>query len=246
MTDPRDPSRGVSSAPPTAPGAASPKGAQAESADSRGKSADRSRSRLRDDDGRLVRGRKSRARIRAAARELFLEKGFDGATLRAIAARAGMGASSIYRHVQSKEELLIDELADLQEEAWRNFRARDQRDASTRERVHRFLDAQHRLLAEDKDLTIVAMRAMTRPDARVAKHVLALNDRTIGLLIEVFQMGRKHKDLKPELNVMEAARALFHITQGARIPWANGMGNAGSCERSIRAGVDLLFEGLEP
>ena len=33
-----------------------------------------------------------------------------------------MGASSIYRHVRSKEELLIQELADLQEEAWTRFR----------------------------------------------------------------------------------------------------------------------------
>ena len=30
-----------------------------------------------------------------------------------IAKRAGMGASSIYRHVQSKEELLIDQLSEL-------------------------------------------------------------------------------------------------------------------------------------
>ena len=60
------------------------------------------RPRLRPDDGRLARGRRSRARIRAAARSLFEERGFDGATLRAIGERAGMGASSIYRHVQSK------------------------------------------------------------------------------------------------------------------------------------------------
>jgi AcrR family transcriptional regulator len=201
--------------------------------------------RLRADDGRLVRGRKSRAQIRAAAKELFREKGFDGATLRAIAARAGMGASSIYRHVQSKEELLIDELAELQEQAWHNFRAQDQRNASTRERVHRFLDAQHALLAEDKDLTTIALRATTRPEARVARSVLALNDRTIGLLIEVLQMGRKHQDLAPGINIMEAARALFHITLGARIPWANGLGNADSCRRSIQLGVDMLFSGLE-
>ena len=69
---------------------------------------------LRSDDGRLVRGRHSRARILAAARELFEERGFDKATLRAIAERAGMGASSIYRHVRTKHELLILELADLQ------------------------------------------------------------------------------------------------------------------------------------
>ena len=52
---------------------------------------------LRPDDGRLARGRRSRARIREAARCLFREAGFDGATLRAIAGRAGMGTSSIYR-----------------------------------------------------------------------------------------------------------------------------------------------------
>ena len=75
------------------------------------------RAPLRADDGRLVRGRRSREKIREAARSLFRERGFDGATLRAIAARAGMGASSIYRHVRSKEELLIQELVELQEEA---------------------------------------------------------------------------------------------------------------------------------
>src|SRR5690606_15876482 len=82
---------------------------------------------LRPDDGRLVRGRASRARILAAARELFRERGFDGATLRAIASRCGMGASSLYRHIRSKEELLVEDLAVRQEEAWRRFRSEDDR-----------------------------------------------------------------------------------------------------------------------
>ncbi|MCZ6785031.1 MAG: helix-turn-helix domain containing protein [Proteobacteria bacterium] len=199
---------------------------------------------LRPDDGRLARGRRSRARIREAARALFRERGFDGATLRAIAARAGMGASSIYRHVQSKEELLIEELADLQEEAWRRFRAEDARDRPTRERVHRFLRVQHELLVADRDLTAIALRATTRPEARVARRVLALHDRTMGLLVEVLQMGRVRHDLDPEVDVLEAARALFHITLGARIPWANGLVQADACLQSIQAGVDLLFRGL--
>ena len=85
------------------------------------------RTRLRADDGRLVRGRRSRARIRQAARELFRERGFDGTTLRAIAELAGMGASSIYRHVRTKEELLVHELSVLQDRAWKHFRQRDDR-----------------------------------------------------------------------------------------------------------------------
>jgi AcrR family transcriptional regulator len=203
------------------------------------------RSSLRPDDGRLLRGRKSRERIRNAARELFRERGFDGATLRAIAERAGMGASSIYRHVRSKEELLIAELASLQEEAWRRFRANDDRSLATRQRVTRFLDVQHELLAADRDLTVIAVRSTTKPEARVARQVLSLNDRTIGLLMEILQMGRMRKDLARDVDVLEAARVVFHITQGARISWANGMVDDEICRSAIEKGVELLFRGLE-
>jgi AcrR family transcriptional regulator len=204
-----------------------------------------SRRPLRLDDGRLVRGRRSRDRIRAAAAELFRERGFDGATLRAIAARAGMGASSIYRHVRSKEELLVQELADRQEEAWQRFRSEDERGVETRERVRKFLDCQHALLAEDPDLTTIALRATTHPRARVARQVLALHDRTIGLLAEILQQGRLRGDLDREVDLMAAARAIFHVTTSARIPWANGLVGAADCRAAIEASVDVLFRGLE-
>ena len=199
---------------------------------------------LRPDDGRLLRGQKSRARILKAARSLFAGRGFDDATLRAIAKRAGMGASSIYRHVQSKEELLMDQLADLQEEAWQRFREQDEREAPTQERVRAFLDVQHELLVENEDLTLIALRSMTRPGARVAKQVLSLNDRTVGLLMEILQMGRMQRRLAKKADVLEAARVIFHITQGVRISWANGLMTADACRDAIDTGVDMLFEGL--
>jgi AcrR family transcriptional regulator len=202
------------------------------------------RPRLRPDDGRLARGRRSRARIRAAARSLFDERGFDGATLRAIGERAGMGASSIYRHVQSKEELLIEELFELQEEAWTRFRATDDRNRPTAERLRDFLDVQHELFVADRDLTTIALRATTKTEARVARRVLQLYDRTIGLLMEILQRGRMKNDLAKDVDVLEAARVLFHVTHGARIPWANGMVKDEGCRASIHQAVDLIFRGI--
>lgn len=202
--------------------------------------------RLRPDDGRLVRGRRSRARIRAAARELFREHGFDGANMRAIAARAGMGASSIYRHFQSKEELLIDELAEMQEEAWTRFRAADDRKRPPDERLRAFFDAQHALLVADRDLTTIALRATTKTEARVARRVLQLYDRTIGLLMEILQQGRMRKQLSKDADVLETARVLFHVTNGARIPWANGLVDDEALRSSMHEAVDLLFRGVGP
>jgi AcrR family transcriptional regulator len=202
------------------------------------------RVQLRADDGRLVRGRRSRARIRAAARELFRERGFDGATLRAIGERAGMGASSIYRHVQSKHELLVLELADLQEEAWLRFRRADDRGAPTRARVQQFLEVQHELLASDADLVVIALRATTYPEAPVARRALALQDRAVGLLTEILQSGRR--ELAPGIDALAASRALYHVASGARISWANGLLSESACRGAIDESVDLLFRGLAP
>ena len=47
----------------------------------------------------------SHVRILAAAREEFLEQGFEKASMRRIGERCGMTAAGIYRHCQSKEEL---------------------------------------------------------------------------------------------------------------------------------------------
>lgn len=203
----------------------------------------RRRRPLRPDDGRLARGRRSRRRIREAARALFRERGFDGATLRAIAARAGMGASSIYRHVRSKHELLVMDLAELQEEAWLRFREGDDPSRATRERVARFLELQHALLARDPDLTVIALRATTYPEARVSRRVLAQNDRAIGLLAEILQSGRR-RDLARDVDVLAAARAIFHVLSGARLAWANGLVAESGCRRTIEASVELLFGGI--
>lgn len=200
--------------------------------------------RLRDDDGRLERGRRSRKRIREAARALFLERGFDATTLRAIAARAGMGASSIYRHVETKHELLVLELADLQEEAWSRFRRTRRANEGTLEAVCRFFRAQHDLLAREPDLTVVAIRATTYPNARVSRRALALQDRSIGLLAELLQAGRTRGDLSRHADPLTTARALFHVTTGARISWANGLLDEQGCRDAIDAAVDLIFRGI--
>ena len=204
----------------------------------------RSRRPVRPDDGRLVRGRASRERIRDAALALFREHGFDGATLRAIGARAGMGASSIYRHVRSKEELLIEELAARQEEAWTAFRTGDDRRRPVRDRMAAFLRAQHDLLARDTDLTTIALRAKTHPERRVARRVLALQDRTIGLLTEILMSGRVRGEICRDVDVVAAARAIGHLTEGARVAWANGLLSAEECGHAVEASVDLLFRGL--
>ena len=50
----------------------------------------------------------TRERVRAAAIELFGEKGYDGASMSEIADRVGLAKPSLYNYYRSKEDLLLD------------------------------------------------------------------------------------------------------------------------------------------
>lgn len=50
--------------------------------------------------------REKRTRILEAARDLFSEKGFEAATTREIAARAGVGAGTLFTYARDKRELM--------------------------------------------------------------------------------------------------------------------------------------------
>ncbi len=50
----------------------------------------------------------TRERLLAAARELVEERGYAGASVIAVAERAGLAAGTLYRHFSSKEELFVE------------------------------------------------------------------------------------------------------------------------------------------
>ena len=74
--------------------------------------------------------------------------------------------------------------------------------------------------------------------------MLTQHDRAIGLLAEILQGGRGQGDLDRGVDVLAAARALFHVASGARLSWANGLLSESGCRDSIETSVDLLFRGV--
>lgn len=51
----------------------------------------------------------TRARLRAAALELFTERGFDATTVEDVAARAGVSHMTFFRHFPTKEAVLLED-----------------------------------------------------------------------------------------------------------------------------------------
>jgi AcrR family transcriptional regulator len=116
----------------------------------------------------------TRERLLAAARELIEERGYGGASVVAIAERAGVASGTLYRHFSSKEELFVElfrAVCDREVEAMKD--AARGRERSEVERVETVLETFARralrrprlawaLLAEPVDPLVDAERLLYR------------------------------------------------------------------------------------
>jgi AcrR family transcriptional regulator len=71
-----------------------------------------------------------RARVRAAARELATEGGYDAVTIREVADRAGVARATVYRYFSSKDHLLAEAIVQWGHEIIADLK-RDRREALT-------------------------------------------------------------------------------------------------------------------
>ncbi|WP_321782740.1 CerR family C-terminal domain-containing protein [Paraburkholderia sp. J94] len=99
--------------------------------------------------GGYARGDETRRKIIEAAISLFGQHGFEGASTRDIAARAGVNAPALQYYFESKEGLYCACAESLADESWQSFepavlraRAVLDRDGSTAELIDAFLDIQ--------------------------------------------------------------------------------------------------------
>lgn len=110
----------------------------------------------------------SRAKILAAALDLFAERGFHATPVSAIAKRAGVAAGLLYNYYRSKDDLLKQIVHEAQNEVRETVEVCLQ--GLTRRNLPGFLDALIPLLEQRKDRSRMLVSVMLQPDAsRIAK-----------------------------------------------------------------------------
>lgn len=120
-------------------------------------------------------GLRTEAAIRAAAIHLIAAKGFEAVTLRGIAKRVGIQASSLYRYYPSKSDLLMTIVTSHMEELLAGWNEAEPLGGGAAERLDAFIEfhvryhsakptevfianMEMRSLAPDDRKTVVAMR----------------------------------------------------------------------------------------
>ena len=114
------------------------------------------------------RGEETRERIRSVALALFQEKGFDGATMREIAMQADVATGAAYYYFPSKEALVLEFYARLQDELDARLEEVLEGKRDLGERLRAILDLKFGLLKPNRRFFGALVRAGLDPENPVS------------------------------------------------------------------------------
>jgi AcrR family transcriptional regulator len=145
--------------------------------------------------------------VLAASVAVFNERGFDGTSMEDLSARLGIGKSSIYHHVESKEELLrraLDEALLGLEEAAEEVRALD---GPAVERLEMLLRRSVTVLVDR--LPYVTLLLRVRGNSEVERAALSRRRAIDRLVADLVGQAVGDGDLRPDIDPAIIARLLF-------------------------------------
>jgi AcrR family transcriptional regulator len=187
-------------------------------------------------------------RIKEAASELFIRKGYDDTTTREIAMRAGVGLGTIFVYAATKRDLLFLLANDGLQEVAENAAGSVRPERGMLDNLLRIFQWHYRYFAQEPQISRLVLREMSFYDTGPeAKKYLKTRDRLIALIVDVVRVALEQKAIsspeRPEL----IAWVIFSIYQIEVRHWLS------SDELNLRRGLNalrrqlvLLMNGLLP
>ncbi len=149
----------------------------------------------------------------AAARDLFNEVGYDGATIRLVAQRAGVSVGSVFTTFSSKADILSQvmlERVDLLTEEVEALLA--QRPGTVRERLKTFLAANYRFEIARPKLYLAHIMATFTPDLEDGVVPFGATPRTVMAGYALLREGVANGEIDPATDleaVVDLLRAAY-------------------------------------
>jgi AcrR family transcriptional regulator len=198
---------------------------------------------------REIKKQEKLARIKAAAFELFNEKGYEHATVREIAARAGVGFGTLFSYATEKRELLFLLFEDVSKDiSDRAFRSAGKAETLVEQLVAVFAPL-YRLHARNPQLGRALIGELTFTTGASMRGRFAAFDRAafIGRVAEIVDRARAAGQIRTEADANFVARVVFSIFAWSLREWLAGMHPVVSTGvADLRNELTLLINGLGP
>jgi len=166
-----------------------------------------------------------REQIAQAALALIASKGVNGLNMAGLARRVGLGASSLYRHFESKDQVLDAVIDLLRERLLRNVKIAIQEAANPLEQLGRLLALHMRLILEYQALPRLFFSGdlyAGHPERKAKLYGIVKT--YLGKVAEVIRQGQEkgtiRLDLDPDavsvvfLGLIQPTAILWHLSDG--------------------------------
>ena len=159
-------------------------------------------------------------RIKAAARSLFTERGFDRATTRAIARRAGVGLGTLFNYAGDKRDLVfLIFIEELDRIADRAFAATDSR-ARLLDQLTTAFAHYYREFGSNTRLARILLQELTfYSSGKLAADFQRSRKRTIGFIERLIARAQRDGRIRNDVDTTTAALSIFFIYAGAVRWW---------------------------
>ena len=201
------------------------------------------------DEASLSRGEETRSRIRAAARRVFAEKGYAGASLDEVAANAGLTKGAIYWYFASKSEVLLTLMEESRKRQAHTLPAAIRRWTSASDP----LSALTTLLKDQMELCLrhqdwprllVEFLAESR-DPQVRERFQMLTRKRMEIIGEAIAEAQQHQLLRADVDPFVVAVLLTNLLDGLQ-QWSLVDPSAIEPTSLASAFAALLWPGLAP
>ncbi len=163
-----------------------------------------------------------------AALELFATIGYRATTMSQIGDRIGIRGPSLYKHVHSKQEMLVEIMAGMMEELLRRQRAALDAGGDVRERLERITAVHVQYHAEHRYEAFVGHREIDSLEEPERSRILDLRREYESRFRELVQEGREH-DVFGASSDRWASYAILDMGIGVSA-WYNPSGSVGPDE----------------
>jgi AcrR family transcriptional regulator len=187
-------------------------------------------------------------RIKAAARELFLEQGYDSATTREIARRADVGLGTLFSYASDKRDLLFLIYNDLQDELTKSAFGHRTSSRTFLGQVMASFAPYYRFFAQEPEFMRYVLRELTfYSHGRQSARFQAGREQIITGLEGFVRDARQKRQLRPTAKDRVVAQLIFGVYQAEIRLWlsekhpkpATGLAR-------LRAMLRIVIEGLRP
>jgi AcrR family transcriptional regulator len=191
--------------------------------------------------------RSSLSKLIATARQLFVEIGYEAATVRKIAEVSGLGMGTVFHYISEKRDLIYLIFNDRAEERIATTFSSLQPWQSFRGKMLTIVESHYQLLALEPELGRILLAEIdhTSPGKHYLRHLEIRQRQQRGmetLIAEAQQSGEIRSDISAEV----IARTLFFVYSSAGRAWINSEDPTWRTGlRQLAEVFDVVLKGIE-